>query len=72
MAFSDVLMICIASCVAQMIVQCISFISNMGVCMNKPTGGAQESCGVMFQGIFGCINCIICVYAIYRMIQAMK
>lgn len=72
MAFSDVLMICIASCVAQMVVQCISWMSQMGMCMNKPKGGERANCGVIFQSIFGCINCIICVYAVYRMMQAMK
>ena len=72
MAFSDVLMICIASCVAQMIVQCISSMSQMGMCMNKPVGTEMAKCTYMFKAIFGCINCIICVYAVYRMIQAMK
>lgn len=72
MAFSDVLMICIASCVAQCVVQCISSFSQMGACMNKPVGGERATCVWTFQSIFGCINCIICVYAVYRMMQAMK
>ena len=72
MAFSDVLIICIASCVAQMIVQCISFFSQVGACANKPVGTEMAKCTYMFKAIFGCINCIICVYAVYRMIQAMK
>ena len=72
MAFSDVLMICIASCVAQMFVQCISWVSQMGACANKPVGTEMAKCTYMFKAIFGCINCIICVYAVYRMMQAMK
>ena len=72
MAFSDVLMICIASCVAQWIVQCIAWVSQMGACANKPVGEELAKCGWIFKGISGTINCIICVYAVYRMMQAMK
>lgn len=68
MALADVIMICIASCVAQMFVQCISWFSSSMVCLNKK----DEKCPMIFQGVFGCINCIICLYAVYRMIQAMK
>ena len=68
MALADVLMICIASCVAQMVVQCISWFSSSMICLNKK----DEKCPMIFQGVFGCINCIICVYAVFRMIKAFK
>ena len=68
MALSDVLMICFASCIAQTIVQCISWFSTSMVCLNKK----DEKCPMIFQGVFGCINCIICLYAVYRIVQAMK
>jgi hypothetical protein len=72
MALSDVIIICIASCVAQMVVQCISWVSTAVACANKPVGTEMAKCNYIFKGVFGCINCIICVYAVYRMIQAMK
>ena len=72
MALSDVIIICIASCVAQMVVQCIYWVSTAVACANKPVGTEMAKCNYIFKGVFGCINCIICVYAVYRMIQAMK
>lgn len=58
---SQVLLICMASCIAQWICFSIGAVS--------ATPCPNEGCKTGVTSAFGCINCIICLVAIYFMIK---